>query len=87
MGISILKTHPYLSFCVGGWLVCLFILDTCSNLKALKRSLATFVSVIAADEIKPLSTSACGWIIILALKLLSGPCRSHFRYNSNENIE
>lgn len=67
--VFISTEYPYLCFCFGGWLVGLFvILGTCSYLRALKRSLATFVSVIAADEIKPLSTSACGWIIMLALK-------------------
>lgn len=67
--VFISTEYPYLCFCFRGWLVGLFvILGTCSYLRALKRSLATFVSVIAADEIKPLSTSACGWIIMLALK-------------------
>lgn len=62
-------------------------LATCNNLKALQNSLAVPVSVIAADKIKPLLTRACVWIMMLALKLFSRPCRPHFRYNSNEDIE
>lgn len=66
---------------------CICFLATCSNLKALQNSLAVLVSVIAVDKIKPLLSRACVWIMMLAPKVFWRPCRPHFRYNSNEDIE